>query len=250
MQNLNKFTVSQMLVSALESKVTSYDLQQTATMMTRLSNYDHRPLLILKRMADGGGPDSAAGEPGHGGRRTVKTSPAERRNFRITHGTLMATSFVICFPLGAILLRTLKAPLHVYIHAGTQLFATCLAMAGMGVGIWLGLNTRYLDYAHTIIGMAVVVALSVQPIIGIIHHLRFRKTKKPTWWGRVHRWFGRLLIIVGIVNGGLGLLLAENTRAGKIAYGIVAALAGLVYFVVGLLALRSNHGSTAVIARK
>ncbi|KAK6515266.1 hypothetical protein TWF506_007609 [Arthrobotrys conoides] len=178
------------------------------------------------------GPDSAAGEPGHGGRRTIKTTPAQRRTFRIAHGTIMGVAFTIGFPSGAIFIRVLKPPNHVYVHAATQIFSTAMAFTGMGLGIWLGLNVRYLDYLHTIIGFAVMASLVIQPIIGLIHHIRYKKVKRSTWWGFVHRWYGRVIVVLGIVNGGLGLLLAENTRAGEIAYAVVAGLAGFTYLMV------------------
>ncbi|KAF3929699.1 hypothetical protein AA313_de0205729 [Arthrobotrys entomopaga] len=144
----------------------------------------------------------------------------------------MASAFTIGFPTGGIFIRVLKPPNHVYIHAFTQIFSTAMAFTGLGLGVWLGLNTRYLDYAHTIIGFAVVGCLVIQPLIGLVHHLLYKKYKKPTWWGYAHRWFGRAIIVAGIVNGGLGLLLADNTQGGKIAYIAVAGTAGFVYLMV------------------
>lgn len=37
------------------------------------------------------------------------------------------------------------------------------------------------------------------------------------------------MIILAIVNGGLGLSLAANTHGGEIAYGVVAGVIGVVY---------------------
>ncbi|EWC48905.1 hypothetical protein DRE_00210 [Drechslerella stenobrocha 248] len=203
------------------------------------SNILHNAAHLLPRVPDdSAGPFSAAEEGGHGGRRTLRTTPAQRRTYRIAHGTIMAVAFAVGFPMGAIFLRTLPRPWHVYVHIGTQVFSTCLAFTGLGLGVWLGLNTRYLDYAHTIIGMAVVASLVIQPVLGVIHHSIYKKKQMPTWWGFAHRWFGRVILIVGIVNGGLGLLLAENTRAGEIVYGAVAGVVGLVWLVVVVLWLR------------
>lgn len=39
-------------------------------------------------------------------------------------------------------------------------------------------------------------------------------------------------MVLGIVNGGLGLQLAANTRNGEIAYGVVAGVVGVVYIVM------------------
>jgi hypothetical protein len=36
-------------------------------------------------------------------------------------------------------------------------------------------------------------------------------------------------VTLGIINGGLGLLLADNTTSGAIAYGIVAAIVWLMW---------------------
>ncbi|KAK6499831.1 hypothetical protein TWF481_010188 [Arthrobotrys musiformis] len=208
-------------------------LQRTAPELGSLHNAAAVPeFKSISKRQNIDGPDSAAGEPGHGGRRTIKTTPAKRRTFRIAHGTIMGVAFTIGFPSGAIFIRVLKPPNHVYIHAATQIFSTAMAFTGMGLGIWLGLNVRYLDYLHTIIGFAVIASLVIQPVLGLIHHIRFKKVKRSTWWGFVHRWYGRVIVVVGIVNGGLGLLLAENTRAGEIAYAAVAGLAGFTYLMV------------------
>ena len=40
-----------------------------------------------------------------------------------------------------------------------------------------------------------------------------------------HIWMGRLLITLGMINGGLGLLLSGNsTRGEQIAYGVIAGV--------------------------
>lgn len=72
----------------------------------------------------------------------------------------------------------------------------------------------------------------VQPFIGVIHHLRFKKKREPGLWTVWHIWYGRVLILLGIINGGLGLKLAGNTTGGKIAYGVVGGISG-----VGILIL-------------
>ena len=63
------------------------------------------------------------------------------------------------------------------------------------------------------------------------------------WLRRVHIWHGRILIILGIVNGGLGLQLADNTTSGEIAYGVVAGVIFVVYIVVlGLWYYKNYRG--------
>jgi hypothetical protein len=183
-----------------------------------------------------------------GGFRTIPSSPSMRRNFNIAHGILMALAFTLWFPLGAIIMHTTH---RVWLHAAVQSFAYINAIAGMCLGIWLGKNVRYLDYAHTVIGMAVMAALVIQVALGVWTHWRFaaekeRKEKReskmpkmPRWFNRgfPHRSLGRSLIALAIINGGLGLKLAQNTRGGEIAYGIVAGIVGSAYLT--LLVTRS-----------
>lgn len=52
----------------------------------------------------------------------------------------------------------------------------------------------------------------------------------------MHIWLGRLLITLGMINGGLGLLLSANASTGEyIAYGVIAAVIWVAYvaLVVG-----------------
>lgn len=80
----------------------------------------------------------------------------------------------------------------------------------------------------------------IQPFIGFTQHYLFRKKQKQTPASHLHIWYGRLLILLGMINGGLGLRLAGNSRAGTstagtIAYGVVAGVVGVAYlaFVSG-----------------
>lgn len=85
----------------------------------------------------------------------------------------------------------------------------------------------------------------LQPILGLIHHYRYRKTQDRTWWTHVHIWYGRVLIFLGIITGGLGLKLAGNTTSGKIAYGTIGGLVSLAYIgaiaYMELSSLRTNR---------
>lgn len=55
----------------------------------------------------------------------------------IAHGTIMCLAFVICFPAGSVLIRLGHFRGVVYVHAGLQIFAYVMALAGMGMGVWL-----------------------------------------------------------------------------------------------------------------
>ena len=57
-----------------------------------------------------------------------------------------------------------------------------------------------------------------------MHHVLFKKYSHRTLWSYAHIWVGRIAITLGIINGGLGLLLAGNSPDGEIAYGVVAGV--------------------------
>lgn len=88
-----------------------------------------------------------------------------------------------------------------------------------------------------------MVALLLQPAFGYLHHLRYVKTQKKNAWTHLHVWYGRVLIFLGIINGGLGLRLARDTpaysMAGTIVYAVFAGVFGgfffglVVYVVMG-----------------
>lgn len=47
----------------------------------------------------------------------------------------------------------------------------------------------------------------LQPALGVLQHLYFKRTQKRSAFGLVHRWSGRVLILLGWVNSGLGFQL-------------------------------------------
>ena len=73
------------------------------------------------------------------------------------------------------------------------------------------------------------ILLFFQPLLGFLHHSGYKKYQRRTIWSYGHLWNGRIVITLGIINGGLGFMLAGNTRTGPIAYGIIAAVVWLTY---------------------
>lgn len=53
---------------------------------------------------------------------------------------------------------------------------------------------------------------------------------------------GRIVITLGIINGGLGLRLSDNTTKGTIAYSVVAAIVWVVWMSVAVFK-QVNGGS-------
>ena len=193
----------------------------------------------------------------------METVTGVHHNAVITHGTVMGFTFAFLFPLGAILIRVASFRGLIWVHAAIQSLAYALALAGLGLGIYIavypdlqvchffhGRHAREADIfqitgngnGHPIIGIVVISCLYLQPILAILHHEMYKKTSKRTIWGISHVWWGRIIITLGIINGGLGLQLSGNTTKGEIAYGVIAGVIWLVWVAVGLMSHLKSRG--------
>lgn len=84
-----------------------------------------------------------------------------------------------------------------------------------------------------------------------MHHRSFKALKRRTLSSHLHIWDGRVAIILGIVNGGLGLKLARAADTVKLAYTIVAAVFGGTWAVLAVLSeLRRQRGRGVLGGRK
>jgi hypothetical protein len=76
------------------------------------------------------------------------------------------------------------------------------------------------------------------PILGQLHHRNFKKYQRRTGVSYAHLWTGRLIIPLGIINGGLGFMFADNTVYGPIVYGVVAGIFFVIYVVAVVIGER------------
>jgi hypothetical protein len=165
---------------------------------------------------------------------TFLNTPAIHKK-RIAHAVIMITVFVIFFPSFALALRIFPSSATVWVHASLQLFALALAIAGFGLGVSMAREENIIGYYHPIIGMVVVPSLILfQPAMGLLQHRYFSKSGKKGLFGYLHQWFGRCMIILGVVNGGLGFRitgigLSIAPTGAVIAYSVVAGVFGIVY---------------------
>ncbi|PKX97299.1 cytochrome b561 domain-containing protein [Aspergillus novofumigatus IBT 16806] len=138
------------------------------------------------------------------------------------HGILMSVAFILIFPLGATVLRLSKPNYAVWIHAGIQLTGWALMLGGLATGLRVGkILDRLHNNTHTVFGTVIVVLMLIQPFLGAIHHWVYIRKKTRTALAPVHVWLGRILIVLGMVNGGLGLRLADNTHGGRSRMGLL-----------------------------
>ncbi|KAL2847493.1 hypothetical protein BJY01DRAFT_212446 [Aspergillus pseudoustus] len=168
----------------------------------------------------------------------------------VAHGTLMAVAFIILFPISALSLHLIPSAKTVTrIHAPLQLLTLCVVAAGLGIGVYLAVQVDELASYHTIVGFIVVGTLIVfQPALGLLQHLHFRKTREKSAYAYIHRWFGRIMILLGIINGGLGIMLVGigepgNPKTVVVVYSALAGVVVLIYIAILVLwpALRARR---------
>ena len=183
----------------------------------------------------------------------------KRQRVLIAHAVLACFVWSFFLPLGAILLRLNLTKVNLLrVHYVCQLLSYAIYIAAVALGWWLADETaQYGTWqdVHPRLGLAILAIAFFQPILGYVHHLVYKRrytdvkaglgVKKPgrTSWGRIHVWTGRILIVLGITNGGLGIRLvagsplqsASATRSGYIAYGVLSGLMFALYFGVSVL---------------
>jgi hypothetical protein len=59
----------------------------------------------------------------------------------IAHGICMGLVFAVFFPLGGSILHFLDFRGLIWFHARWQLFSYAIALAGLGMGIWIAVTT-------------------------------------------------------------------------------------------------------------
>ncbi|KAJ5223874.1 Alpha/beta hydrolase fold-3 [Penicillium chermesinum] len=162
---------------------------------------------------------------------------AKFRREKIAHGVIMTVAFVGLFPFSALLLHLSSASSTVATHGALQLFNLGLAIAGLALGIIMARDIGQLTHHHPIIGFVVVCGLALfQPIMGFLQHRFYRKTGGKGPFAYLHRWLGRVLILLGVVNVFLGFVFVgvgdvDAPRGAVIAVGVVSAVLLVFYFL-------------------
>jgi len=72
--------------------------------------------------------------------------------------------------------------------------------------------------------------LLLQPAFGVIAYRYFlRSNGQRGRWSHVHTWLGRIIVLVGIINGGLGLQYSDASNSAEIGYAVAAVLVVAVW---------------------
>ncbi|KUI60602.1 hypothetical protein VP1G_07797 [Cytospora mali] len=119
----------------------------------------------------------------------------------VVHAVFMVGCFVVLMPFGVLILRVGQWVRWHGFHQG-------VAMVGVIIGFGLGIKTSTLynrsknfSNPHQIIGLLVFFFLLGQFVLGCMHHRKFKKTQQPTKLAPIHVWLGRLILVLGFVNG-------------------------------------------------
>lgn len=124
----------------------------------------------------------------------------------------------------------------------------------------LSSNGAVWRYPHAAIGLVMLIGVFFQPWLGYIHHKIFKRrldainagdmTKKlgRTIITKAHLWLGRLLITVGVINGGLGIMVTwdrgeslQSVQTSKRAAIAYAAIAGTLFLIYAALMFRHEY---------
>lgn len=209
---------------------------------------DSNPFILRETDGGDGGDGGSSSGPGQGSGSggIVVTTTSSRGSVLAAHGVIMALVMAVLYPLGSLVMPLVG---KWWVHGAWQVIAFCLMWAGFGLGVETarqrdmvsGANqpsacptsrltvTQIFTERHTILGTVVVALMAIQPGLGYLHHLQYLKTRRRGVVSYVHIWWGRILMVLGVVNGGLGLHLSSERNSLVVAYSVVAAVTFLCY---------------------
>ncbi|KAG9231309.1 integral membrane protein-like protein [Amylocarpus encephaloides] len=235
---------------AINSKSPSYSIDRHGDSAISIFNFDLSKAALtsdanpfLTSSSSGGAaidpsPNSGSSSSGSSSGSSSVISVADPHKLKRPHGIVMGIAVTILFPTGAMFVR-LRG--HPWIHAGIQLASLICMIAGLGLGVKLAQSTDLLfTNTHSVLGVAVVALFLVQPLLGLVHHHMYKRTGGRTIFSHLHIWYGRSLMLLAVINGGLGLDLATDNRPITIAYSVVAGVFGLAYIAVTILKRKGN----------
>jgi len=178
------------------------------------------------------------------------------------HAVVMCLAFVLVFPLGALLLRFVS----VRVHYMVQLAATILVIVGLGTGIYISMEynrvspsskwyrsiadfvlfkTQNYMTAHQIIGLIVFAGVAIQLLLGTVHHVIYKRTRRSTKLGNIHLYLGPAVLVLGIINAPLGTVVGQRSQY-NIPYAVVVAVLAVLFFGARFYLWRSTKQNKTI----
>ncbi|KAM3421308.1 hypothetical protein BST61_g1707 [Cercospora zeina] len=175
---------------------------------------------------------------------SVSSGPS--KTYIIAHAVFACLSVAFFLPIGGIIIRVGGFSQAVLVHQLIQCFGLVLFIIAFGLGAYYAQENKLWNNTHPILGSVVFGLMLSQPIFGIIHHQMFKKIGGRSAASWFHLTIGRAVIIIGIVNGGLGLKLARQCQGAKIGYGVGAGIMGVAYLLAMVYGeLKRSRNNTA-----
>ncbi|KAI8628609.1 hypothetical protein F5Y19DRAFT_107105 [Xylariaceae sp. FL1651] len=146
------------------------------------------------------------------------------------HGILAAITFLFIIPIAVMYARFHRGMKETSrrIHACLQILAVGLATVVFILGFFAVGPPRSLTNPHHGIGVAIYVMILLQAIGGRMVKNIFKRSLRLM----IHRWFGRAVTILGIVQVPLGLTLYGSPKFTFILYALWMGFLLLSYFIL------------------
>lgn len=153
----------------------------------------------------------------------------------IIHGLCACVALIFLMPTGVGFLRIF--PKSVRWHWVNQTLAAAIGVFGILFGFYPStMFNKSQNYSspHQVIGIIILIMIIAQWGMGLWHHLMYKRHKSPTKLGPIHRYFGYIVFILAIINGGIGLTWSYASTAVIIGYTIgVLAVSLCLLFCFG-----------------
>ncbi|EFW99085.1 hypothetical protein CMQ_5506 [Grosmannia clavigera kw1407] len=182
------------------------------------------------------------------------SSIAQYHSLVTGHAVMGAITFLVLIPISVMIARFSRSRsghairYHTYLNVVAAMFSTVVLILG-----WFAVGPRRsLSNPHHGIGIAIYTLIMVQTIGGrLVRHLAGRHSLRLN----LHRWTGRAVALLGIVQVPLGLTLYGSPKVLFILFAIWMAFLLLVYFVLshrqgGSYRSGSYHSSRRSSGRK
>ncbi|OAY81698.1 Cytochrome b561 and DOMON domain-containing protein [Ananas comosus] len=159
----------------------------------------------------------------------LSNSRLHRKNI---HGVLNAMSWGLLFPLGVIMARYLRVfksadPAWFYLHITCQCSGYILGVAGWGLGLKLGSESKGITYyAHRNIGIALFCLATLQVFALLLRPNKDNKYR--IYWNVYHHSVGYTVILLSIINIFKGFNILNPADKWKNAYiAVISTLGGI-----------------------
>ena len=132
----------------------------------------------------------------------AKGQPGYYNGLVYVHAILLGVAFVLAFPLGIIGLRW-NWRVAFKVHWMLQVVASVAAYIGAAVAVVLsvvGIEFSDFNEGHQVLGFIVVGLLSVQALLGYLHHRQYKNVGRRSVSSYLHIGLGRIVIYAGMVN--------------------------------------------------